>query len=113
MSMEKTTTTPWTSDLKEALRELLNESVAVYAVVQTAFRGRGELQRSADIESRLGRSVMRPLKDALRRLGDTETRPDEAVALAAPGLVPTDLGVVMVGEDVSPWRNRRRNCAFG
>src|SRR5882672_7256321 len=98
MSMEKTTTTPWTSDLKEALRELLNESVAVYAVVQTAFRGRGELQRSADIESRLGRSVMRPLKDALRRLGDTETRPDEAVALAAPGLVPTDLGVVMVGE---------------
>jgi CDGSH-type Zn-finger protein/truncated hemoglobin YjbI len=96
--MEETTTTPWTSDLKEALRELLNESVAVYALVQTAFRARGELQRSADIESRLGRSVMRPLKDALRRLGDTETRPDEAVALAARGLVPTDLDVVMMEE---------------
>jgi CDGSH-type Zn-finger protein/truncated hemoglobin YjbI len=98
MSMEKTTTTPWTSDLKEALRELLNESVAVYALVQAAFCGRGELQRSADIESRLGRSVMRPLKGALRRLGDTETRPDEAVALAARGLVPTDLDVVMMEE---------------
>jgi CDGSH-type Zn-finger protein/truncated hemoglobin YjbI len=96
--MEETTTTPWTSDLKEALRELLDESVAVYALVQTAFRGRGELQRSADIESRIGRSVMRPLKDALRRLGDTETRPDEAVALAARGLVPTDLDVVMMDE---------------
>ena len=96
--MEETVTTPGTSDLKEALRELLNASVAVYALVQTAFRGRGELQRSADIESRLGRSVMRPLKGALRRLGDTETRPDEAVALAARGLVPTDLDVVMVEE---------------
>jgi CDGSH-type Zn-finger protein/truncated hemoglobin YjbI len=41
---------------------------------------------------------MRPLKDALRRLGDTETRPDEAVALAARGLVPTDLDVVMMEE---------------
>src|SRR5580700_32538 len=96
--MEETTTTPWTSDLKEALRELLDESVAVCALVQTAFRRRGELQRSADIESRLGRSVMRPLKDALRRLGDTETRPDEAVALAARGLAPTDLDVVMMDE---------------
>jgi CDGSH-type Zn-finger protein/truncated hemoglobin YjbI len=98
MSMEKTTNTLWTSDLRKTLRELLNESVAVYALVQTASRGGGDRQRSADIESRLERSVMRPLKDALRRLGDIETQPDEAVALTAPGLVPTDLDVVLVDE---------------
>ena len=78
-------------DLKESLRELLNESVVIYALVQTAPRGRGDRQRSADIESRLEQSVMRPLKDALCRLGDTETQPEEAAGLASPGLVSTDL----------------------
>jgi CDGSH-type Zn-finger protein/truncated hemoglobin YjbI len=94
--MEKTINTPQKSDLKEALRELLNEAVAVYALVQTASRRRGDRQRSTDIESRLERSVMRPLKDALHRLGDTETRADEVVALA--GLGPSGLNVAMVDE---------------
>jgi CDGSH-type Zn-finger protein/truncated hemoglobin YjbI len=96
--MEKTINTPRKSDLKEALRELLDEAVAVYALVQTASRRRGDRQRSTDIESRLDRSVMRPLKAALHRLGDVETRRDEVSALAAPGLVPTDLDVAMVDE---------------
>ena len=98
--MEKTINTPWKSDLKEALRELLNEAVAVHALVQTASRRRGDRQRSTDIESRLERSVMRPLKDALHRLGDVETRTDEVVALAAPGLEPTDLDIAMVDEKI-------------
>jgi CDGSH-type Zn-finger protein/truncated hemoglobin YjbI len=98
MNMESTTNTPNTSDLKEALRELLNESVALCALVRTAPRGGGDRQRSTDIESRLERSVMRPLKDALRRLGDTETRPDEAVALPAPGWATTDLKAVTVAQ---------------
>jgi len=41
---------------------------------------------------------MRPMKDALRRLGGTETPTDEAVALAALELASTDLAVVKVDE---------------
>jgi CDGSH-type Zn-finger protein len=96
--MEKTTNSSSASGLKEALRELLNESVAVYVLVQTASRGRGDNHRSADLESRLERSVMRPLRELLRRLGDTETRPEEEVAPAASGLAPKDPNVVMVEE---------------
>jgi CDGSH-type Zn-finger protein/truncated hemoglobin YjbI len=98
MSMEKTTNTPGTSDLKDALRELLDQSVAVYALVRTASGKGGDRQRSADIESRLERSVLRPLKDALRGLGDSETRPQEAAAPAAGGLVPADLDPAEVDE---------------
>jgi CDGSH-type Zn-finger protein/truncated hemoglobin YjbI len=98
MSMEKTTHSSSASGLKAALRELLNESVAVYVLVQTASRRRGDYHQSADLEIRLERSVMRPLREVLRRLGDTETRPDQEVALAASGLAPMDPNVVMVEE---------------
>jgi CDGSH-type Zn-finger protein/truncated hemoglobin YjbI len=98
MSLEKTINTPRKSDLKEALRELLDEAVVLYGLVQTASRRRGDRQRNTDIESRLERSVMRPLNAALHRLGDVETRPAEVSAFAAPGLVPTDLDVARVDE---------------
>jgi uncharacterized Fe-S cluster protein YjdI len=98
MSMEKGANTSSASGLKEALRELLNESVALYALVQMASRRGLDRQRSADIESRLERSVMRPLKDALRRLDEIDTRPDEAAALAAAGFVPSDIDVATLDE---------------
>jgi hypothetical protein len=98
MSMEKTTNVSSASDLKETLRELLNESVEAYALVQTASRRRGDRQRSENIESHLERSVVRPLRNALRRFGDAKTRPDEEVALAASGLAQMDINVVMVEE---------------
>jgi CDGSH-type Zn-finger protein len=96
--MENTTNIPGTSDLKESLRELLNESVAVRALVQTAPRGCGDRQPSVHIERHLERSVVRPLKDALRRLGDTETQLEKAAGLVPAGLVSTDLDIVMVDE---------------
>jgi hypothetical protein len=43
---------------------------------------------------------MRPLKDAMRRLGNTETRPDEAVASTAAGSAPMNLDVVQVDEKI-------------
>ncbi|HEY4045893.1 MAG TPA: CDGSH iron-sulfur domain-containing protein [Acidobacteriaceae bacterium] len=98
MDMENATNTSSASGLKEALRDLLNQSVALYALVQVASRRGGDRQRSEDIESRLERSVMRPLKDALRRLYEIETRPDEVVALAAAELVPSDIDVATLDE---------------
>jgi len=96
MSVEETTNTPSTSDLKEALRELLNECVALYGLVQTAFPGRGE--RSAVIKTRLERSVIRPLNDVSRGLDDTRRRPNEMVAPVDPGLAQANINVVMVDE---------------
>lgn len=98
MSREKTTSTPGTSDLREGLRQLLHESIAVHALVRTGSGGGGDRQRSADIESRLQQSVLRPLKDALRMLGDTGAQPDEAAALEARGLVPADPDPAKVDE---------------
>jgi CDGSH-type Zn-finger protein/truncated hemoglobin YjbI len=98
MSAEETTNTPSTSDLKEALRELLNECVALYGLVQTASPGLGELQRSANIKSRLERSVIRPLNDALRGLDETPTQPDEMVAHLDPGSTQTNINILMVDE---------------
>jgi CDGSH-type Zn-finger protein/truncated hemoglobin YjbI len=100
LSMQKTTNTPSTPDLKEALRDLLNESVAVYALLRTVTSGVSDRQGSEGIESRLERSVVRPLRDALCRLGDTETQPDKAIALAVSRLVPKDLDLVMVDENI-------------
>jgi hypothetical protein len=67
-------------------------------LVQTASCEHGDRLEGADIASCLERSVMRPMKDALRRLGGTETPTDEAVALAALELASTDLAVVKVDE---------------
>jgi hypothetical protein len=41
---------------------------------------------------------MRSLKDAMRRLGDIETRPDEVVALAAPDMQAMNIDVAVVNE---------------
>jgi CDGSH-type Zn-finger protein/truncated hemoglobin YjbI len=100
MSMEKATDSLPESDLKEALCGLLNQSVAVYVLVRTASRRGGEHERSAAIESRLERSVMRPLRDALSRLGDTEMRVHEEIAQAASGLAQTELDVDKVGDQM-------------
>ena len=100
LSMQKSTNTPLTPDLQEALRKLLNESVAVYALLRTASCGVSHRQQIGDIESRLERSVVRPLRDALRRLGHTETQPDEAVAFAASRSASTDLDLVMVYDKI-------------
>lgn len=96
--MEKTTNTVSTPDLKQTIRELLNDSVVLYSLVRTASSERGDSKQGADIESRLERSVMRPLKGALRRLDDIETRPDEVVALAAPDMQATNIDVAVVNE---------------
>jgi hypothetical protein len=64
-------------------------------LVQTASGEHGDRLEGADIASCLERSVRRPMKDALRRLGGTETPAD---ALAAPGLASTDLAVAKVDE---------------
>jgi CDGSH-type Zn-finger protein/truncated hemoglobin YjbI len=98
MSAEETTNTPSTSDLKEALRELLNECVALYGLVQTASPGLGDLQRSEDIKSRLERSVIRPLNDAVRGLDETPTQPDEMVAHLDPGSAQTNINILMVDQ---------------
>ena len=98
--MDNTTNTASESDLKQALRELLKESVAIHALLQTASRGHGDHERSAETVRRLERSVMRPLKDGLRRLGDLETQADEGLASASPGLVQTDIDIGMVDEKI-------------
>jgi hypothetical protein len=49
MSMEKTTNTVSTPDLKQAVRELLNDSVVLYSLVRTVSSERGDRKQCADV----------------------------------------------------------------
>ena len=98
MSMGNATNPASASDLKEALRELLKQSVAVHALVQTASSGNDHREWSADTVRRWERSVMRPLKDALHRLGDVETQAEEALSAGSPVPALTDIDAVMIDE---------------
>jgi hypothetical protein len=66
--------------------------------MKTASRGRGDRERSADLESHSERSVVRPLQKCTTQIRRSETRSDEEDALAASGLAQMEIDEVMVEE---------------
>jgi CDGSH-type Zn-finger protein/truncated hemoglobin YjbI len=96
--MDKTTNALQVSDLTEGLRTLLAQSIGLRDLVQTVSRSSGAYERSAEMENRLKRSVERPLRAALCRLGEVESQADDSVAVACTDYTSPDIDAQMVDE---------------
>jgi CDGSH-type Zn-finger protein/truncated hemoglobin YjbI len=98
--MDRTTNAQQVSDLMEGLRTLLAQSIGIRSLVQTVSRGSGAHEWSAERENLLKRSVERPLRAALRRLGEAESRADDSVVVASTGYASKDVDTQMVDEKI-------------
>jgi len=101
MDIEKKTGPSLAPDLKSALRELLRTAGALHLLVRAAPPGQAGARLRTDALLCLERSVIRPLQDALRRCGDTETQVRETTGAVSREEAPAGTDAAAVDEKLS------------